>query len=384
LEPARSPHTRAFIHLDRLAHNMRVLQARAGKRPLWPAIKANAYGHGADIVARKLVALGYDRLCVAHVGEARALRDAGVTASFVVLSPGLPKDAGDYVDCGVEAAVCTPEMVEALGAAALRARTRAPIHVIVDTGMGRVGIRPDEVADFVAGARAVEGIRIAGVMSHFPRADERDLSYSRAQTERFNAVRARLSDLQAPHHLANSAGILALPESLFDAARPGIAIYGLNPFRPDVQNTDAQELRPVLELRTRVTFLKEVESGTGLSYGHSWHASRPSLIATVPIGYGDGLSRSLSNRMEMLVQGIRCPQVGTITMDQCLLDVSALRGGIRVGEEVVVIGRQGAEELRADDLARTLGTINYEIVTSIAASVPRLEAPQKGDGGNIF
>lgn len=375
MEPARSPHTRALIHLDRLAHNMRILQARAGTRPLWPAIKANAYGHGADIVARQLVALGYATLCVAHAGEARALRAAGVTARFVVLSPGLPKDAADYVDCEVEAAVCTAEMVEALGAAAVRAGGKAPIHLIVDTGMGRVGIRPDEVAAFAARARAVDGIRITGVMSHFPRADERDLSYSRAQTERFRDVRAALPDLQATYHLANSAGILALPESLFDAARPGIAIYGLNPFRPDVPNADADALQPVLELRSRVTFLKEVAPGTGLSYGHSWHATRPSLIATVPIGYGDGLSRSLSNRMEMLAHGVRCPQVGTITMDQCLLDVSALRGRVRVGDEVVVIGRQGGEELRADDLARTLGTINYEIVTSIAPSVPRVELP---------
>ena len=147
--------TAARVDLDAIRHNFRAIAAYLGSsdRPaprIIAVVKANAYGHGADIVARKLVALGYDRLCVAHVGEARALRDAGVTASFVVLSPGLPKDAADYVDCGVEAAVCTPEMVEALGAAALRAHTRAPIHVIVDTGMGRVGIRPDEVADFVA------------------------------------------------------------------------------------------------------------------------------------------------------------------------------------------------------------------------------------------
>jgi alanine racemase len=377
LEPARSPHTRAVINLAHLTHNMRLLQERAGNRPLWPAIKANAYGHGADIVARHLVAIGYRKLCVAHVGEAAVLRAAGVEATFVVLSPGLAGDAERYVECGVEAAVCTMEMVEALGAAALRRGGRAPVHVIVDTGMGRVGVRSAEAAAFAERAGAVAGVSIAGVMSHFPRADERDPSYSLGQIERFRKVRAALSHVRAPFHLANSAAILALPDALFDAARPGIAIYGLNPFRADVQNPDVENLKPVLELRTRVTFLKEVDAGTGLSYGHSYHAPRPSLIATVPVGYGDGLSRGLSNRMEMLAHGVRCPQVGTITMDQCLLDVTALRGRIHVGDEVVVIGRQGDEELRADDLARTLGTINYEIVTMIAASVPRTEVESR-------
>lgn len=172
--------------------------------------------------------------------------------------------------------------------------------------------------------------------------------------------------------MANSAAIFDLPGAGFDAVRPGIAIYGLPPSR-EIVNPRVAELRPVLEWKTRITFLKEVAAGTGLSYGHRFHTQRASLIATLPVGYGDGLSRSLTNNLEVLVHGVRCPQVGCITMDQSLVDVTLLRGKVALGDEVVLIGRQGDEEVTADELAERLGTINYEIVTGIAQRVPRVE-----------
>ena len=171
--------------------------------------------------------------------------------------------------------------------------------------------------------------------------------------------------------MANSAGILDLPSSYFDAVRPGIAIYGLPPSQ-EIVNQRVHELKPVLEWKTQVTFLKEVPAHSGLSYGHAFHTRPPSLIATVPVGYGDGLSRNLTNNMDMLVQGVRCPQVGRITMDQSLLDVSQLRGKVKQGDEVVIIGHQGKEKITADELAIKLGTINYEVVTSIAQRVKRI------------
>jgi alanine racemase len=173
------------------------------------------------------------------------------------------------------------------------------------------------------------------------------------------------------YHMANSAGIFDLPGSYFDSVRPGIAIYGLPPSK-EILNHRVHELKPVLAWKTQVTFLKEVPAHTGLSYGHAFHTRRPSLIATVPVGYGDGLSRNLSNNMEMLVQGVRCPQVGRITMDQSLLDVTQLRGKVKQGDEVVIIGQQGKEMIIADELATKLGTINYEVVTSIAQRVHRV------------
>jgi alanine racemase len=181
--------------------------------------------------------------------------------------------------------------------------------------------------------------------------------------------------------MANSAAILDLPTAHFEAARPGIAMYGLMPSR-DIANRHVHELDPVLDWTTRIIFLKEVPAGTGLSYGHAFHTTRPSLIATIPVGYGDGLHRLLSNNLEVLVRGVRCPQVGRITMDQSLIDVTVLRGAVALGDEVVLIGRQGADRLTADDMAGRLGTINYEIVTSISERIPRvvvtkLQAPEQ-------
>ena len=372
------PHTRAVIHLSHLSHNMQVLEAVAGSTPLWPVIKANAYGHGASIVASHLVGLGYRTLCVAHPGEAVTLLESGLRSTFIVLTPDLPQDADYYVQHGLEAAVTTLEMAKALGTAARRQRRTAAIHIAVDTGMGRVGCYPDEVVSFVNACRSIDGVIVRGVMSHFPRADEADKVYSLTQLERFNQLRLKLGGLGGTYHMANSAALLALSGSRFNAVRPGIAIYGINPYQPGIVNAAAGRLQPVMELRSRVIFLKEVAAGTGLSYGHAYHTAGPALIATVPVGYGDGLHRSLSNRMHMLVHDVACPQVGRITMDQSLIDVSALRGRVNVGDEVVIIGRQGAAQLTADELAATLGTINYEIVTGIGARVPRIAIPDQG------
>ena len=362
------------LHRDRLEHNLRLLRELAGGQALWPAIKANAYGHGAELVARTLLELGCDTLCVAHAAEAVELLESGVSATFVVMSASLPEQAEIFVEHGLEPVVCTLEGVEALARAAERAGRQVAVHAAVDTGMGRIGPPPEELRSFLERCRGHSGIRVRGLMSHFPRADEADKSFSRAQIETFRKVREATRGLGVEvYHLANSAGILDLPDSRFDAARPGISLYGLAP-SATIQNPRVHELRPVLEWKTRITFLKEVSAGVGLSYGHSFRTARPSLVATIPVGYGDGLSRSLSNHFEVLAGGTRCPQVGTITMDQSLVDVTQLRGRVAVGDEIVVIGRQGDESVTADELAAVLGTINYEIVTGISRRVPRITA----------
>ncbi len=375
--------TRVHINLEHLSHNMRLLQAQAGNHPLWPAIKANAYGHGADIIARHLVGLGYDRLCVAHVAEALELVEAGVEAKFIVLSATLPENSDYCVAYGLEPVVCTLEMVEGLARAAVARRKPIAVHLKVDTGMGRIGIRPDQVTGFLDRCADFPQIIIKGLMSHFPRADEADKSFSYQQIELFRQAKETAAGYGIEvYHMANSAAVLDLPEALFDAARPGIAIYGLKPSQT-MLNPRVDELKPVLEWKTRVTFLKEVPTGTGLSYGHAYVTDRPSLIATVPVGYGDGLSRPLSNRMDMLIHGLRCPQVGRITMDETLVDVTALRGRIGLGDEVAIVGKQGAEEITADELAETLDTINYEIVTAISRRVPRIAVgPERAIGNH--
>ena len=364
--------TRVCIRLDHLTHNMRLLQELVGNRSLWPAIKANAYGHGAEIVGRHLVQLGYNRLCVAHVAEAIDLIEAGVCATFLVLSASLPENSESIVAYDCEPVVCTLEMVEALAQAAARAGKRIAVHLKVDTGMGRIGIRPDEVSAFLARCRDFPTVVVRGLMSHFPLAPEADPSFARQQIALFRHVQeATKASRIMSYHLANSAAIFDLPEAHCDAARPGIAIYGLKP-SPTIANPRVHDLKPVLEWKTRITYLKEVPAGTGLSYGHTFHTARPSLIATVPIGYGDGLSRRLSNNLALVVGGMRCAQVGDICMDQSLVDVTALRGRVQVGDEVVIIGQQGQAVVTVEELANKLGAINYEIVTSIAKRVPRI------------
>ena len=364
--------TQARIHLDRLRHNLSVLQSAVGDRPMWPAIKANAYGHGAGIVARALVAAGYDRLCVAHASEAAALLDSGVEAAFIVLSAILPAEAETAVAYALEPSVCTAEMAQALSQAAAAAGRDVAVHIKVDTGMGRIGVRVDAAADFLAFCQSLPHVRVRGLMSHFASADEADKTVAERQLRLFRDIAdlARESGVDYVH-MANSAGVLDLPASHFDAVRPGIAIYGLAP-SDEIASPLAASLRPVLEWVTRISFLKEVPAGVGLSYGHAFTTTRDSLIATIPVGYGDGLARSLSGRFDVLVGGRRCPQVGRITMDQSLIDVTALRGQAALGDPVTLIGRQGSETIGAGELADRLGTISYEIVTAIASRVPRI------------
>jgi alanine racemase len=364
--------TRAEINLDHLIHNMALLQELVGTRPLWPAIKADGYGHGMKIIARQLVKLGYKTLCVAHVTEAITLLESGVDANILLLSATLPEHSEAIVTYGCEPVVCTFGMIEALASDAEKLGKQVSVHLMIDTGMGRIGITPDEVIPFLERCRRYPAIDVRSVMSHFPCADETNKTLSLEQIEVFQHIKEMTTEFGIQvYHMANSAAIFDLPGSYFDAVRPGIAIYGLSPSK-EIANPRMHEFKPVLEWKTQITFLKEVPAHTGLSYGHAFHTRQPSLIATVPVGYGDGLSRNLTNNMDMLVQGVRCPQVGRITMDQSLLDVSHLRGKVKQGDEVVIIGQQRKEKITADELAIRLGTINYEVVTRIAQRVKRI------------
>lgn len=366
--------TKAFIRLDHLVHNVHLLQEQVGKRHLWPVIKANAYGHDAEIIARRLVSLGYKKLAVADAAEAIALIETGVDSTFIILSATLPDHCEALVAHGCEPVVCTLEMAEALAHAAEKVGKRISVHLKVDTGMGRIGIQPEQVTAFLDRCRAYSSLRVRGLMSHFARADETDKAFSEQQIRLFKAVidATRTYGIEF-NHLANSAALLDLPGSYFDAVRPGIAIYGLRPSW-EIGNPKVHVLKPVLEWKTRIIFLKEVPAGMGLSYGHDFCTERASLIATIPAGYADGLNRRLSNNLHVLVQGARCQQVGRITMDMCLVDVTALRGRVKLGDEVVLIGVQGEEEITADEIAAKLDTINYEIVSAIARRVPRVVA----------
>lgn len=364
--------TQAIIDLGRLRHNMELLQSLAGNRPLFPAVKANAYGHGDDIVARELVRLGHHTLCTAHISEAAQLVEKGVQADFIILSPTLPENSKLIAHYGFQPVVCTLQQVQSLAQRAAATNRRIGIHIKVDTGMGRVGVEPDKLAWFVMECEQYPSLVIKGICSHFSRADEDDLAFTHSQLQVFMGLRKKLRARTLPlFHFANSAAIFSLPEARLDAVRPGIAIYGLKP-SPEMAVPSLDQLQPMLTLKSRITHLKEVEPDTGISYGHMYSTTSKSSIATIPLGYGDGISRGLSNRFEVLVHGKRCPQIGRICMDQCMIDVSELGTQVHVGDEVIIIGSQGKETITADALARKQKTINYEIVTSLTSRVPRI------------
>lgn len=364
--------TQATINLDNLSHNMQLLQKLAGQRPLFPAIKANAYGHGAEIIARKLVQLGYTTLCSAHISEAAELVEQGVKASFIILSPTLPENSEYLLHYGFQPVVTSTAQLRELARLSAKMGKQLAIHVKVDTGMGRMGFKPGEMFSILEECEQYSEIIVQGICSHFPRADENDQSFSLKQIEIFNSLKKNTCHYNIPlYHFANSAALFSLPEAHYDAIRPGISIYGLKP-SPAMQNPELEHLKPVMSLKTRITLIKEVPPATGISYGHIHHTKKPSFIATIPVGYGDGIRRQLSNRMEVLIGGQRCQQVGRICMDQCMIDVTPLGDSVKLGDEVVLIGSQGNETIHVDDLAEAQNTINYEIVTSISHRVPRI------------
>ena len=359
------------LNYQHLAHNLQLLQSCAPGVPLWPAVKANAYGHGATEICHSLRTLGIETFCVANAEEALALIERGISARYLVLSPQIDDPASEAIGRGIEFAIGTFEQLSCLQQAAHRAQAVVNVHISVDTGMTRGGIDPSMLERFLADCDAMSHVHVAGVMTHFPCADDPAHPLAERQLTRFQALKTQFKQhLGLTWHIANSAGLMRLEGAAMDAARPGIALYGLNPFNLNADVERATTLRPVLDWYARVTHLAEVPAGTGISYGHRFVTATPSLIATLAIGYGDGLARNLSDRIAVTIRGQRCPQVGIITMDQCLVDVSALRGQINLGDTATLIGSAQGDNT-AMDFANLLGTIHYEIVTNLSPRVVR-------------
>lgn len=357
--------TRAEVDLDAIAHNVRELRRRT--RPeaeLMAVVKADGYGHGAVPVARAALAAGATWLGVALVEEAVALRQAGFGQPILVLGWVPPEQAAAVVDHDLRVACYDLDL-----AAALARVGGARIHVKVDTGMGRLGLRPEAAAAFVRALPA--GVDVEGVFTHFAVADDPASGYTQEQLERF---RGALDALAAAgvrprwRHAANSAGILLHPDSHYDLVRMGIAMYGL---APDPAVAWPAALRPALTLRSRISHLKAMLPGETVSYGRAWTAGGGERVATIPIGYADGYRRLFTNRGQVLVAGQPCRVVGRVCMDQTLVEIPA---GVpaAVGDEVVLLGRQGAAAVTADDWAQALDTINYEVTCLIGSRVPRV------------
>ena len=374
---ARRP-TWAEIDLNNLAANFNQVKQRVSPTARVMAIvKANAYGHGAVQCAGRLAREGADWFGVALPEEGIELRESGITQPILCLAGYWPGQAAACIRHGLTPVVYRLELIEALNQAAANAGVVADVHVKIDTGMGRLGIRFDQLSEFVAALSQFRNVRIDGVMTHLAAADDASCQpLTRDQIQRFDdAVLVFRDHGYRPTylHLANSAGVYGYRESWGNLVRPGGVLYGL--WRDVLGlSTPSPGLLPVMSLHSRICLLKWVPTGETIGYGCTFEASRRSLIATVPVGYHDGYMRGLSNRAHVIVRGMYAPVVGRVSMDLTLVDVTDVEG-VEVDDQVTLLGwnRENAElKIAAEDLARIAGTLSYEVTCGISERVPRV------------
>lgn len=364
--------THAHVNLASLVHNLSQIRQRlSGSCDILAIVKANAYGHGAVETARALVQHGISRLAVVSVKEGMALREAGMTAEIVVLGSLGDEQLAEAVAFRLTPVISDSRQLPVVAAAAAAKDLLLPIHIKVDTGMGRLGLSPEEVPSVLDRIRTWKSLRVEGLMTHLADADGKTVE----QTERQLAVFRKTLELLRQRgldvpliHAANSAAIVRYPDAHFSLVRPGIMLYGYHTLPTSVP---APDLRPVLTLKTVIAQLRTVQPGTAVSYNGTFVASRITRIAVLPIGYADGYSRRLSNRGVVLVHGRRAPIVGLVCMDMTMVDVTDIPQA-QTGDEVILIGRQGQEAIWANEVAEWTGTIPYEVLCCIGPRVPRI------------
>ncbi len=362
------------IDLDALTHNIRQVRSRTGDRlGILLVVKADAYGHGAIEVARVAVANGVDMLGVATLQEGIELRQAGVDAPVLILSPPMENETPGIVEYDLACTVPSLSLARSLSRASDARGKSASVHVEIDTGMGRSGVGLEEAVPFVTAVAKLPNLSLEGVFTHFPSSDE-DLDFTREQVGHFLGLLERLEakGVDIPlRHAANSGAVLSVPESFgspLNVVRPGIMIFGL---RPSDRTPGSGDLRPVMSFKSRIAQVRELPEGHPVSYGRTYRTPRPMRVAVIPVGYGHGYGWRLSNRGEVLIRGLRAPVVGRVTMDVTMADIDRIEGAA-VGDEVVLFGRQGEAAIAVDDIARRIGTINYEVICGIGKRVARV------------
>jgi alanine racemase len=368
--------TRADVNFDALRHNLRVVRRHAGTARVWAVLKADGYGHGAPAVARVLERAGADGFCVALVEEGVELREAGIAAPILVMSGHYGGALEEVVARGLVPVVHDAAQVEAFARLARAGAIPGPVdvHLKVDTGMARLGVTMSELPSLAARLASTPEVRVRGLMTHLACADAVDPAASEEQMRLFDEATellARAGVKPEVRHAANSAAILR-GQARLDAVRPGISLFGIAPRAGG--EALSSELRPVMRVRTEIVELRDVAPGAAVGYGATWRAPRASRIATLPMGYADGLSRRLSNRGHVLVRGRRAPVVGAVSMDMAMIDVTDVPGAA-VRDEVVVLGGQegslGRDSIGADEIAAHADTIAWEVLTSVSRRVPR-------------
>ncbi len=365
--------TRAEVNLSAIAANVRAVASFVGT-PLWAVVKADAYGHGAVEVARTAVGAGAKGLCVALVEEGLELRRAGITAPVLVMSGVYRSGLEEALAARLTPVVHDPSQLDDLARVARRGGS-ARVHLKIDTGMSRLGVTLGELARVGERLAGMPGVRVEAVMTHFANADCDDAGYTDVQLDRFAQGRAILREAGiAPSaaHACNSAGAFRFPRARMELVRTGIALYGVAPFPHD-----GPALMPAFRLRSEILALREIPEGTPVGYGGAYITSRPTVLATIPIGYADGFFRRLSSEAEVLVKGARARVVGNVSMDLATVDVTEVvrRAPVAVGDEVVLLGTQrgpaGSDTIRAEEIAARVQTIPYEVLCAVSRRVPR-------------
>lgn len=368
------PKRSAWVEVDlkAVAENIKALKSLLKPGVLFMAVvKADGYGHGAVQVAQTALAGGADRLGVALLEEGAVLRKAGITAPIHLLSELSFSEASSIIEFELIPTVYTESFAEKLDQEASRRRSRVKIHLKIDTGMNRVGVPSGKAVTLAEAVSRLPALEIEGIFTHFALADIPNSDFTHIQLERFQQVLTELVSrgLTLPiRHAANSAAVTLFPETHLDMVRCGISIYGLH---PSAATKDKVSLKPALSLKAVIPFIKTIAPGEGVSYGYTFRAERSTKVATLPLGYADGYTRLLSNKSWVLIRGQRAPVIGNICMDQLMIDITDVPE-VRVDDEVVLIGRQGDEEVSADELAGLLGTINYEITCMLNKRLPRI------------
>ncbi|HCL4446496.1 TPA: alanine racemase [Clostridium botulinum] len=363
----------AEIDLDNLQHNLKQIKKICGNKEIIGVIKANAYGHGAMEIAPTLLENGVSRLAVAVLSEAMELRMSGVKKPIMILGY-TPWALGDMLlDNDIEQSVYSYNDALELSKIAVLKRKILKIHIVVDTGMGRIGFLPTkESVEDVYKISKLPNIEIEGVFSHFSSADDLDKDYTLYQMNKYNEFINKLEEknIQAPiKHIANSAAIIDLENTHLDAVRAGIIMYGYYPSNYVLRNNI--NLKPVMSLKTSIVHIKKVSSGEYISYGRTFKTKRESIIATLPIGYADGYNRLLSNKGKVIVNGKLAPVIGRVCMDQCMIDVTFIEN-LKVGDVVTIMGEENGVSYTAEDIASQIGTISYEVICNVNKRVPRV------------
>jgi alanine racemase len=358
------------VDLDQLRRNLENIRAHVAPARVLAVVKANAYGHGVDLVA-PYIAAHADYLGVAIVEEGVHLRQLGIQAPVLVMGASLPDQAPVFARYGLTMAVSSIQLLEAAEAEAASAGKIIKIHLKIDTGMERTGAHEYEAQPFIEASLRCRHLEVEGIFSHFANSEATDLSHAGLQLERFHRVLEIYEAIGAPlpllRHMANSGAILQLPESHFDMVRPGIMFYGIYPAR-GIQHT--VNVEPAATWHSRVNFSKTTQPGRPVSYGSLWQSDVPTRIVTIPCGYADGYFRRMTNQAQVLVNGRKYPQVGRICMDQFMVNMGD--DSAALGDPVVLLGAAGGERITAEDLADWAGTNEYEVMTNISARVPRV------------